>query len=178
MAWRDAAISHVKNGIYGEMFVAAMLAEAAVEDDIKTVIKAGLGEIPESCRLSEAVNEVLSWYEDGVPQEEAFARIHEKWDEHTEHGWCHTISNAMIVTASLLWGGGDYGRSVCMAVETGFDTDCNGATVGSVLGMAYGSAAVGAEWRAPLHGRLETKIQGVGTVEIASLIERTLKHIG
>ena len=177
MAWRDAAISHVKNGIYGEMFVAAMLAEAAVEDDIKTVIKAGLGEIPESCRLSEAVNEVLSWYEDGVPQEEAFARIHEKWDEHTDHGWCHTISNAMIVTAALLYGKGVYGRSICMAVETGFDTDCNGATVGSILGLMGGESIIEPEWTRPVGGKLETSIIGVGTASIDELVATTISHI-
>ena len=177
MAWRDAAISHVKNGIYGEMFVAAMLAEAAVEDDIKTVIKAGLGEIPESCRLSEAVNEVLSWYEDGVPQEEAFARIHEKWDEHTDHGWCHTISNAMIVTAALLYGKGVYGRSICMAVETGFDTDCNGATVGSILGLMGGESIIEPEWTRPVGGKLATSIIGVGTASIDELVATTISHI-
>ena len=177
MAWRDASVSHVKNGIYGEMFVSAMLASAAVSDDVEEVIAGGLGQIPATSRLYKAIKKIISMYKEGESAEACMAYIHTCYDEHTSHGWCHTISNAMIVAAALLWGEGDYGKSVCLAVQTGFDTDCNGATVGSVLGMMKGSAAIGEEWTAPLHGIQDTSIFGVGKVEIDRLISHTMDHV-
>lgn len=177
MAWRDACISHVKNGIYGEMFVAAMIAAAAVSDDIFQIIESGLAQIPEKSRLYEAITTLLKNYKAGMKQKDCFKDIHARWDEHSGHAWCHTISNAEIVVAALLYGNNDFAKSICMAVETGFDTDCNGATVGSILGMKNGIRSIGQEWLAPLHGKLETAIFGVGTVRIDDLIEKTLKHI-
>ncbi|MBQ9929622.1 MAG: ADP-ribosylglycohydrolase family protein [Oscillospiraceae bacterium] len=178
MAWRDGCISHVKNGIYGEMFAAAMLSVAAVTGNIRDIILGGLAQIPHTSRLYEAVMEVLTGFEGGVSADACFKRIHEKYDEHTSHGWCHTIPNAMIVAATLLYGGGDYSKSICMAVEAAFDTDCNAATVGSVLGMAFGSGIIDAYWRAPIAGKIHTSIFGVGTVDIIDCVRLTLKHIG
>ena len=183
MAWRDASISHIKNGIYGEMWVAAMLAVAAVVQGndpvarIETVIRGGLGEIPATSRLYEAVTTVLDGYHNGVTQSDCLAAIHARWNEHDGHDWCHTISNAMIVAASLLYGGGDYGKSICMAVETGFDTDCNGATVGSVLGMLFGRACIGDEWAGPMKDTLHTTLFGMDTVSISERAGMTMKHI-
>ena len=177
MAWRDASISHIKNGIYGEMFVAAMIATAAQTNDIESIIRSGLAQIPHTSRLYEEITSVLEDYKKGVPQTKAFEIIHEKYDEHTGHGWCHTISNAMIVTAALLYGKGDYGKSICMAVETGFDTDCNGATVGSILGMANGIESIREEWTKPINDTLHTSIFGVGTVKISDMAKHTLEHI-
>ncbi len=177
MAWRDASISHTKNGIYGEMFVAAMLAIAAQTNDIKDIILGGLAEIPHTSRLYEDVTFVVNAFESGVSQKDCFKAIHEKYDEYTSHGWCHTISNAMVVAASLLYGGGDYSKSICMSVETGFDTDCNGATVGSILGMANGIESIPEYWTKSINDTLHTSIFGVGTVKISDRVKMTLKHI-
>lgn len=177
MAFRDASISHVKNGIYGEMWAAAMIACAAVTDNPEEIILGGLAQIPVTSRLYEAISGVVRGHREGVSQAECFRHIHEAYDEYTGHGWCHTISNAMIVAAALLYGEGDYGKSICMAVETGFDTDCNGATVGSVLGMRGGVETIGPEWSEPVHDLLATSVVGVGTVSIAQRAELTMKHL-
>ena len=177
MAWRDARVSHVKNGIYGEMFVAAMIAWAAVEDDIPAIIRAGLNEIPEKCRLRQVARCLLAKFESGESEEAVFQWIHSLYDEHTGYGWCHTNPNALIVCASMLYKGADYGAAICRAVQTGFDTDCNGATVGSILGMRRGMGCIDKKWTAPLAGTLDTAIIGVGKVSIDSLIETTLQHI-
>ena len=177
MAFRDASISHVKNGIYGEMFVSAMLAAAACTDNIKEIILGGLAQIPYTSRLYEAITDVLTDFENGVSSKDCFAAIHNRYDEYSAHDWCHTISNAMIVAAALLYGKGDFGKSICMAVETGFDTDCNGATVGSVLGMANGIDSIDEVWKKPIHDTLHTSVFGLETVKISDRVEQTLKHI-
>jgi len=174
MAWRDAAISHVKNGIYGEMYCAAMIAAAAAADDIMTIIEAGLDEIPEKSRLRHDVELVLDWYRAGLNREALIEKIHETYNENTAHGWCHTNSNAMIVTMALLVGEGDFGKSVCAAVQAAFDTDCNGATVGSILGMRNGASGIPGCWSEPFGGRLLTSIQDNNNVSVDELVENTL----
>ena len=83
----------------------------------------------------------------------------------------------MIVVASLLFGDGDYGKSICLAVETGFDTDCNGATVGSIFGMTHGIKSIPEYWTKPINDKLETTVFGVGTVKISERAKLTLEHI-
>lgn len=178
MAFRDASISHVKNGIYGAMFVAAMLAQAAVDDDIMSVIRAGLSVIPEKCRLRDDIEKVIGWHGEGLSVGEITDRIHSAYDEKSQTGWCYTNSNAMIVVMALLTGGSDFGRSVCIAVQAAFDTDCNGATVGSIVGMLKGDDGIPDEWIAPFGGRLKTAIDGYGEVTADSLTEKTLGIIG
>lgn len=177
MAWRDASISHVKNGIYGEMFVAAMLAEAAVNTNIEEVILAGLSQIPHTSRLYESITKIMTEFKNGTAKDDVFALIHKEYDEYTGYGWCHTISNAMIVTASLLYGKGDFEKSICMAVEAAFDTDCNGATVGSILGMTFGIGHIPQKWQEPFCDKLNTSIFGVGTVKVSDRAKMTLSHL-
>ena len=177
MAWRDARISHVKNGIYGEMFASAMIAASAVCNNAKDIVLAGLAQVPETSRLYEDVMSIVTMYDEGKTWEDVTKFIHEKWDEHTGYGWCHTISNAMICAMALLYGEGDFGKSICLAVQTCFDTDCNGATVGSVVGMIHGFSGIDEVWKAPFDNTLETTIFGMDKVKISECAEKTMKHM-
>lgn len=176
-AWRDACISHVKNGIYGEMWVAAMLAAAYVCDDRETVIRAGLAQVPARCRLAAGVERMLDAYRAGQSVEQALADLRGRWDEDRAHDWCHTISNAEIVTLALLWGEGDYTRSLGLSVMPGFDTDCNGATVGSVLGLLLGAEALPRQWVEPLQDTLLTGVAGYHRVSLTALAQETVELI-
>ncbi len=174
-AWRDACISHVGNGVYGEMLMAAIIAAAPYRDDAAGLLTIGLSEIPRTSRLHADVTAVIDWHEQGASYDEAIAQIHSRWDERRPHDWCHTDSNAMICAAALLYGEGDFGRSICRAVQAGFDTDCNGATVGSILGMMLGAAKIPRSWTARLHDTLRTTLRGHDRVKISAIAERTFR---
>lgn len=175
LAWRDASISHVKNGIYGEMWMAAMLSAAAAEQDMERVIQLGLDEVPEKSRLHEAVNEVVLWHRQGETWQQALEKIHGRYDEANGHDWCHTVSNAMIVAAALLFGEKDLGMTLAIAVQAGFDTDCNAASAGSVLGMMLGAKKLPTDWIAPLNDTLISGVDGFGKVKISELAARTVR---
>lgn len=173
-AHRDARVSHVKNGIYGEMWAAAMVASAFCLDSPRAAVEAGLAQVPERSRLAESIRTVMGWYDSGLSAEGAEQAIHEAWDEKSGHGWCHTISNAMVVVYGLLWGEGDFSRSIGLAVAAGFDTDCNGATVGSVLGAMMGASRLPEHWTVPLNDRLETGLHGSTQLSIRAMASRSL----
>ena len=69
----------------------------------------------------------------------------------------------------LLWGEGELEKSICRAVQACFDTDCNGATVGSVVGMMLGAERLPGKWIGPLNNKLETGLAGYNLVEIDRL---------
>ena len=181
-AYRDASISHIKNGIYGEMWVAAMLSAAAsfdssTPDVIEKTITAGLYEIPENCRLAEDIQKVINWKKENKTYEETMKLIHTQYDEYFSHHWCHTNSNAMIVAAALLYGDLDLEKTIGYAVMGAFDTDCNGATAGSVLGMILGAEKLPSKWIDPLCDTIISGVDGFGKVKISFLADETMKHV-
>lgn len=173
MAWRDASISHVKNGIYGEMWVSAMLSKAAVCDDIREIIVSGMKQIPTKSRLYIALAEILEKWDKGESAESVQAELLRRYDEAVDYHWCHTISNALFVAVALLWGEKDFTKTMHLSLTVGFDTDCNCATAGSVLGMVLGASALPDSWTAPLDDKIMSGVDGFGLVKISDMAKRT-----
>jgi len=172
-AYKDASITHIKNGVYSAMLITAMISISFYENEPEKIIKNALNFIPKKSRLYEAVLEILDLWEKGNTYEEISNKIHERWDEKNPHHWCHSISNTQIVLIGLLWGNKDFGESICKAVQIGFDTDCNGATVGSIIGVMLGMKNLPEEWIFPLNNIVETGVAGYSKIRISELCKKT-----
>jgi hypothetical protein len=107
----------------------------------------------------------------GKSWDDACDYVESRWP----YAWVHTINNAGVVAAALLWGEGDFSRSIGLAVEAGLDTDCDGATVGSVFGALHGTSSIPPHWTAPLGDRVHSAIRGYDGVSLEALIQRTIR---
>jgi len=161
------------------MWVAAMLAAAYVESDWIAIIRAGLAQIPKCCRLRDDVEKVIAMRASNYSFMQAVDAIHAQWDEKVNHDWCHTNSNAQVVALGLLFGDDDYTKTIACSVMPGFDTDCNGATCGSLWGVRHGRAAIPTLWTEPLNDRVRTGVANYQDVSISGLADsmfRTAKR--
>ena len=177
-AWRDAYLSHRKSGIYGAMWVAAMNAAAFTLLDMTTVIEAGLAQVPANSRFVEAIRRTMDWCEQDKDWRITGKRIREEYDK---YGFAGTINNACCVAAALLYGWQDgrsspaeiYERTITTAVQLAYDTDCNAATAGSVVGLMLGAHALPGKWIDPLNDTMRTCVVGFGQVSIEETARRS-----
>lgn len=174
LAWRDARLSHTGNGIYGEMFVAAMIAAAFTSTDVEEVLEQGLRVIPADSRLAEAIRFTCRLFHKTDDWEAAVDNLYARYGHYY---WVHTINNAVLVTLALLFGSGDFERIITYAVMGGWDTDSNGATVGSIIGTMFGRQAIPEKWAAPLSNRVRTSLKGFDNSRIDELARRTVAQV-
>jgi len=170
LAWRDASFSHVKNGIYGAMFCSAMIAAAFVESDVKRIVEIGLSEIPRRSRLAEDIALAVRIAENTPDQLELVEKI---WDAFKHYHCVHTNNNAALCAAALIHSGGDFEKGITTAVLGGWDTDCNGATVGSILGASLGAAALPEAWIKPLNDTLYADVSGFHPISLSECARRS-----
>jgi ADP-ribosylglycohydrolase len=169
MAARDASVSHVRDGILGAMWVGAMTSVAPVMSAVDEVLDVGESVLGD-CRLAEVIREarVLGAQGDWEKTVDALE------DRHGHLHWVHVRNNAALIAAALAHGQGDFARSICAVVSGGWDTDSNGATVGSITGALTGAAALPPPWIVPLHDSLHTSLAGLDGVTFTELTSRTL----
>lgn len=146
-AWLDSSCDHMTDGIYAEMFVAAMEAAAFCESDIRKLIEIGLSKIPDQCRLRESIELAISGYDAGKKWQDVRNEI-VKLNE--DMGWFQAPANVAFVVIGLLYGEGDFAKTVCTAVNCGDDTDCTAATAGALLGIILGAKQIPADWKEPI----------------------------
>ena len=172
LAYQDAALSHTANGIYGEMWAAALVAAAFISGSAGEALERALPVVPSRSRLAEALRTTMTAHAGGASWDDAMTSMENRL---AGYHWVHTINNAEVVAAALLWGDGDFTRTIGLAVEAGLDTDCTGATAGSVFGALHGTEALPGPWVDPLENSMHSAIFGFEGMKITALVDRTVR---
>ncbi|HEX2950808.1 MAG TPA: ADP-ribosylglycohydrolase family protein, partial [Armatimonadota bacterium] len=147
LSWNDSALDHAGGeGMWGEMFWAAVESAAFVISDPLTLIRIGLSMIPPSCSISRVIREAIWCSQNGKRWAEARDRIVKIYADDQP---CNAIANHGFTILGWLYGE-DFGDKLCKAVNCGYDTDCTGATLGSVLGIIGGTAGIPQRWSDPV----------------------------
>jgi ADP-ribosylglycohydrolase len=170
-AYSDATLSHRANGIYGEMWSAALLSCAATATTVAEAFEQSLDYVPVRSRLAEALRLVRDLHRQGTSWDDALQDIQHRYGHYS---WVHTVNNAAIIAAGLLWGDGDYAATVGLTVQGGWDTDSNGATAGAVAGTVLGAAALPGHFIEPLQDRTRSAVFGYDNSRISDLADRTI----
>ncbi|NBE52710.1 ADP-ribosylglycohydrolase family protein [Streptomyces boluensis] len=171
LAHKDAVLSHTGNGVYGAMWAAALVSAAFTAPDPRAALGEALAVIPASCRLARSVRRVLALHAADVPWSDTLDLVER---ETAGLSWIHSVPNAAVITAGLLYGDDDFTRTVALTVRAGLDTDSNGATAGAVAGVRCGAAALPPQWVTPLRDRVRSAVFGRDGARISELAEETV----
>lgn len=145
-AIEDSKVDHgMGEGTYAAAFVAALESAAFVVSDIRQLIEIGLAKIPAESRMAKSVRLVLKCYDEGKTWLEARNTVLEA-NADIGDGWFQAPSNVAYVVLGILYGGGDFKKSMITAINCGDDTDCTAGTVGSILGIMYGTKGLPKDW--------------------------------
>lgn len=146
-AYEDAICDHAGGeGVFGELFNAAVESAAFLVHDRDELLDLGLGYIPEGCRTARAIRTAREAHAAGLGWKEARRKVLEATPHYVAQ---YAPINLGFQTIGWLYGE-DFGDAICKAVNCGYDTDCTGATLGSILGIIAGTAGLPSKWTDPL----------------------------
>jgi ADP-ribosylglycohydrolase len=165
LASKDAMLSHRGEAVHGAAFVAALAAAIPVSDDLLDATDIALRFIPRDSEAAAAVR-----FGRGLAgSADAVDRLHAEYQGLSP---VHTLNNLALVVWALCSCGDDFSTAIGNAVAAGWDTDCNGATVGGLFGLT--GQPIPESWTAPWQGRVGVNLAGYSGLPLDELVDRTV----
>ena len=158
-AYKDAILDHAGGeGVYGEMFFAAMQSAAFFESSPEKLLDIGLEYIPEDSEVSRAIQDVRSW----VPDADSWLSVRE--DILEKYGSDDVTYAPMNIAFAILGflDGDDFDDALTKCVNCGYDTDSSGASLGALLGILSGAEQIPEKWTDPLGEEIVVSPEIVG----------------
>ena len=121
------------------------------------------------------MRDVMSWHSQWPDDwEKAHEQIDQKWAPEAKKLRTVFPNNAVNALA-LLYGDGDFDKTIAIAVMAGYDTDTNAGDVGPVMGIVLGRDAIAEKWTENIANILRTDVKGAKELKIDELSRRTVE---
>ena len=155
-ARRAGSVSHDGEAVYAAQLIAALEAQAFVESDLNRLLECALEFIPADSQVARLIANIRDLHRKTPDWRDARAIVAGRYGQAQFGGNCHVMPNIALIVLALLYGEGDFDRSMTIINTSGFDTDCNAGNLGCLLGIRGGLAALEGQtdWRGPVKDRL------------------------
>ena len=169
-SYNDAFLTHRRNGIYGEMYLAAAISLSFAMHPYEALNKA-MDYIPSESRLHKALEWAFSLENQVKDFKQARALINEKFPG---MDGVHTINNMCVLVFAALLGKKSYTAAISTCVAMGLDNDCTGASIGSMFGAYFGLSNIEDKWYKCFNNTVHTYLNGERIIKLDSLFDLTL----
>ncbi len=153
------------DGLYGGMFFSGMYAAAFFERDPRKVVEQGLLSIPAESAYAKVIADVLRWSSEN-PNDwmKTWRLIEDKWDKGDvcTEGALEPFNidaklNGGYVALGLLYGKGDFAKTLEVSTRSGQDSDCNPSSAAGILGVMLGYDRIPDVWKAGVPAIADTR---------------------
>ncbi len=150
-------IGHIMNygdGWYGGVFIGAMYTQAFISNNVLDIVRQALKTIPKKSKFHHCISDVLKWYgENPDDWKRTWQLYNDKYSEDVgcpelvlEPGNIDATMNSAYVVMGLLFGHGDFGKTIEIATRCGQDSDCNPSSAGGILATMLGYSNIPESW--------------------------------
>ncbi len=152
---RVGQVMNFGDGIYGGLFVTGMYAAAFFERDVRRVVEAGLALMPPGSGYAAIIRDVLAWHAaDPTNWRVTWQKIQDKWDteDSCPDGSLRPFNidarlNGAYIALGLLYGEGDFAKTLDVTTRAGQDSDCNPSNAAGILGVMLGYDRIPDVWK-------------------------------
>ncbi|MEI8048609.1 MAG: ADP-ribosylglycohydrolase family protein [Bacteroidota bacterium] len=179
-------VGHIMNsgdGYYGGVYVSALYSMAFVSNDVNEIVEKAIKTIPEGTKFHDCITDVIKWHKKSPNDWQAtWFELQKKWNNDVGCPKGVFLSfdidakiNSAYATIGLLYGKGNFSKSIDIAARCGQDADCNPATVGGVLGVMLGYSKIPDFWLKPLQEIEPLDFEGT-TMSLAKAYDMSFRH--
>ncbi len=144
-----ARITNDDWGTHPTIAYGAMISAAFFESDVERLVQIGIEAVPEEGPFAEGIRDVVRWHKENEQWRDTRKLIHEKYYAYNNGTYQAPVSvvsslqNGLCGIMAILYGRGDYMRTVGIATSAGYDCDNQAATCGGLVGLLNGFSGMG-----------------------------------
>ena len=150
-----ARIMSSEVGAHGAVFIGALESEAFFTNDPTELVRRAQSVLPPGSRFIELGNDLMRWRKQQPDWRIARQMLAKQYNLDQNPRDLSGLLQGGVVILALLYGDGDFEKSLLIAQKCGWDSDTNASTVAGILGTMHGFSLIPPKWRFVLHDTYE-----------------------
>ena len=144
-----ARITNDDWGTHPTIAYGAMISAAFFEKDVRKLVDIAIKAVPNEGPFAEGIRDVVKWHSEFDDWRDTRAKIHEKYYAYKKGAYeapvsvVSSLANGLTGIMSVLYGEGDFMRTVGIATSAGYDCDNQAATTAGLIGVLNGLSGMG-----------------------------------